>query len=203
MTSIIDYKSSGKTINAETLASGLNLQMLLYLFSATEKGAVFADHKPAGVLYTPVQIGDFDAEDSKQESFNQGLVDTKLRTQGLIIDDKKVVGAMEKDIAGRFIPAKLTSKGAFDSRSSVMPSDNMDRLRDMVYGNLTDAAESMLLGKIDAVPLVVAKRKACTYCGYADICGNPDGEVCCTPDAERTAEAADILGKKPKKGEKS
>ena len=199
---VIDYKSSGKSIDENTLAGGLNLQMLLYLFSATEKGAVFGDCEPAGVLYTPIQIGEFDAEESRQNSFNQSLVDSKLRTQGLLIDDMDVVEAMEKDVCGRFIPAKLTAKGTFDSRSSVMPSDNMQKLRELVYNSLTEAAESMLAGEIEAVPLMRGKRKPCTYCGYADICGNPNGDICRVPDISKAEKAAEILGKKLKKGGK-
>ena len=193
---VIDYKSSGKSIDENTLASGINLQMLLYLFSLTENGAEFEECEPAGVLYAPIQMSEFEAEEQKLDSFNQALVDSKLRTQGLLIDDIDVIEAMEKDVKGRFIPAKLTAKGNFDSRSSVMPSANMTGLREMVYDSLTEAAESMLAGKIEALPLARGKKKPCTYCGYADICGNPDGAVYRLPDAEKTEKAAELLGKK-------
>lgn len=66
----------------------------------------------------------------------------------------------------------------------------------MVYDSLTEAAESMLAGKIEAIPLARGKKKPCTYCGYADICGNPDGAVYRLPDAEKTDKAAELLGKK-------
>ncbi|MDE6679619.1 MAG: PD-(D/E)XK nuclease family protein, partial [Ruminococcus sp.] len=52
---IIDYKSIVKTknITVETLAGGLNLQMLIYLFVATEENGFFSGYIPAGVLYSP------------------------------------------------------------------------------------------------------------------------------------------------------
>lgn len=197
---VIDYKSSEKTIDALSLASGLNLQMLLYMFAATENGAEFEGYAPAGVLYTPVQIGELDADESKDFSFNQSGVDSKLRTRGLLIDDVSVANAMEHEVGGRFIPAKLTAKGAFDSRSSVIHEDNISRLRDNVYSSLTSAAEAMLGGHIEAVPLKIAKKVPCTYCDFIDICGNHDGSVSRQPSEEALADAADILGKSKKGG---
>ena len=197
---VIDYKSSEKTIDEFSLASGLNLQMLLYMFAATEGSAEFADFKPAGVLYTPIQIGELDADDSKDNTFNQSGVDSKLRTRGLLIDDVAVANAMEHEVGGRYIPAKLTAKGGFDSRSSVIPEGNISRLRDNVYTTLTAAAEAMLGGHIEAVPLKNGKKLPCSYCDYVDICGNHDGAVSRQPSEEALTEAADILGKTKKGG---
>ena len=197
---VIDYKSSEKSINEFTLAGGLNLQMLLYIFAATETGSKFDGYSPAGVLYTPIQIDELKAEEAKDDTFNQAAVDSELRTKGIIIDDMSVAEAMEHDLKGRFIPAKKTTKDVFDSRSSVMPAANMSRLRKNVYSSLVNAAESMLSGSIEAVPLKNGKKLPCTYCDYSDICGNPDGAVSRQPDAEKLAEAADILGKGTKGG---
>ena len=108
--------------------------------------------------------------------------------------------AMEHDLKGRFIPAKKTANNVFDSHSSVIPAANMGRLRENVYSSLTEAAESMLSGKIEAVPLKNAKKVPYKYCDYADICGNRDGAVNRLPDAEKLAEAEDILGKNKKGG---
>ena len=198
---IIDYKSSEKKIDAMTLASGKNLQMLLYLFAATEKGAKFEKCEPAGVLYTPIQIGELNADDAKEPTFNQSTVDSKLKTQGLIIDNINVVKAMEHDIEGRYIPAKLTKSNVFDKRSSVMPMGNMHLLRDNIYACLIDAAEDMLSGNIEAIPMVIDKKKPCSYCRYSDICGNPEGTVFRVPDVSKIEEALKILGKDNKEGE--
>ena len=197
---VIDYKSSEKTIDEFSLASGLNLQMLLYMFAATEKGGEFAGFTPAGVLYTPIQIGELTADESKDNSFNQSGIDSKLRTRGLLLDDVSVANAMEHEVCGRFIPAKLTAKGGFDSRSSVIPSDNLPLLRENVYSSLVSAAEAMLGGNIEAVPLKEGKKLPCTYCAFIDVCGNHDGAVSRQPSEEALAEAAEILGKSKKGG---
>ena len=198
---IIDYKSSGKKIDALTLASGKNLQMLLYLFASTEKSAVFKNYEPAGVLYTPIQMGELDADDAKEMTFNQSTVDLKLKTQGLIIDNINVVKAMEHDVEGRFIPVKLTKNNVFDKRSSVIPLENIHLLRDNVYASLIDAAKNMLSGNIEAIPMVIDKNKPCIYCKFSDICGNPEGNIFRTPDISKIEEAERILGKNKKEGD--
>ena len=196
--SVIDYKSSEKTIDEYTLASGQNLQMLLYLFAVTEKGSEFEGYSPAGVLYTPIQIGELEAEESKIDTYNQICVDSKLKTKGLVVDDVSVANAMEHDVKGRFIPVKLTSKGLFDSRSSVIPQSNIACLRNYVYSTLIGSAESMLDGCIDAIPLKNGKKSPCNYCNYSDICGNNDNILIKQPTEDKIVEAAEILGKKMK-----
>lgn len=198
---VIDYKSSSKSIDEFTLAAGTNLQMLLYLFAATEKGAVFEGHEPAGALYTPVSLDEFTSEAAKQSTYNQGLVDSLLRTQGILIDDMAVIDAMEHDIAGRFIPARLKKNGEYDSRSSVMPAGNMSQLKETVYSRLVEAAESMLAGHTEAIPLANGKKKPCSYCKFSNICGNPDGSISRVPDDEKLRSAEAVLGKTKRGGE--
>ncbi len=205
---IVDYKSSIKKIDEHTLADGLNLQMLIYLFAAVDRGALYDGFIPAGVLYTPVSMDDLKPDDMKILSYNQSAVDSKLKTTGLLIDDKNVLESMEHGIGGRFIPAKLTSKGSYDSRcSSVISGELMNDLKNFVYQHLIDAAESMYSGSIEAVPLLNRKKLYCKYCEFVDICGNGDGTVFRESDADKIKESERLLGKsenaKDKKGGKT
>ena len=115
---------------------------------------------------------------------------------------------MEHGIGGRFIPAKLTSKGSYDSRcSSVISGELMNDLKNFVYQHLIDAAESMYSGSIEAVPLLNRKKLYCKYCEFVDICGNGDGTVFRESDADKIKESERLLGKsenaKDKKGGKT
>ena len=47
---IIDYKSSKKQINEVSLASGINMQTLTYLFAVCDENGAYSDYKPAGVF---------------------------------------------------------------------------------------------------------------------------------------------------------
>ncbi len=193
---ISDYKSSGKKISAETLAGGLNLQMLLYLFAASEKNAVYGDYIPAGVLYTPIHLNDFNTEESKEMSYNQSGIDSQLKTTGLLIDDADVLEAMEHGIGGRYIPAQAKVGGGLYKNSSVISYSGMKKLKNYVYRILVETAESMYSGKIEAIPLAAAKGLACNYCRFSDICGNGDGLIFRDIDTEKLEEAKEILGGK-------
>ncbi|MBR0140827.1 MAG: PD-(D/E)XK nuclease family protein, partial [Ruminococcus sp.] len=197
---IIDYKSSKKEINSENLASGLNMQMLLYLFAATDSGGIYDGYVPAGVLYSPVKIKDIAIDDSKDKSFNQSEVNKSLKTTGLVLGSKKVINAMEKNGAGNYIPAKIGAKGDISKTSSCISSEGMKKLKEYTYGKLVEMAESLLSGNAEPVPLMSGKSSPCDFCGYADICGNSDGSIISrTPDEEELEKVEKILSDKLEK----
>lgn len=198
---IIDYKSSKKKINASNLANGINLQMLLYLFIATEKGGKYENYIPAGVLYSPIRISDLsDIEDSKNIYGESGIF-SQLKSTGLLIDDKDVLNAMENDIKGNFINVNLNKDGSFSASSDLISSGNMDNLKEFLYKSIVDMAESVHSGNIDALPL--KNEKPCDFCKFSNICGKGDYSVCRKSDIEKKKEVDEILSrdkeKKPKK----
>lgn len=193
---IVDYKSSRKTITAETLGSGINMQMLLYLFASADKGGIYEGCEPAGVLYSPVQISEVKLESHRVDSFNSSAVDTSLKTSGLVLSDMDVLNAMEKDVAGRYIPVKLSKNGDIDARSGCISEEGMKRLKDYTYGKLTAMAESLYSGNVEAEPLMMGGTLPCSYCDYINICDNSKLERYRTPDEAAVAEAAEILDMK-------
>lgn len=188
---IIDYKSSKKFITSETLGSGINLQMLLYLFASTDKGGLYDEFIPAGVLYSPVQISDdLKIENSKENSENITQINSSLKASGLVLNDYKVLNAMENQVKGNYIPVK-----------SCITSDGMKQLREFVYRKLSEMAESLLNGDAEALPLLVGKSLPCEYCNYINICDNSLMTRYRTPDEESTAEAEEILNLKTEEQE--
>lgn len=200
---IIDYKSSQKDITAKSLAGGINMQMLLYLFAATDKGGIYEGYEPAGVLYSPVRISNVSPEDHKVDSVNEKAVSSSLKTSGLVLGDMDVLEAMEQNIRGEFIPVKLDKDGVPDKYSDCITEEGMKRLREYTYGKLTSMAESLLSGNAEAVPLIFGGNTPCTYCGYINICDNSEMNRQRTPDPESLAEAEDILGQKYEKKEEN
>ncbi|MBQ6252706.1 PD-(D/E)XK nuclease family protein [Ruminococcus sp.] len=193
---IIDYKSSRKDITPETLACGINMQMLLYLFASTDKDGLYEGFEPAGVLYSPVRISDVHLESHKVGSKNSGAVKESLRTSGLVLGDMDILRAMEKDVRGEFIPVKLDKNGVPDKRSSCISAEGMTQLRNYTYGKLVEMAESLLAGNAEAVPLVLDGKIPCNYCDYINICDNSELLSRRVPDEAQVAEAAGILGRK-------
>lgn len=193
---IIDYKSSRKDITAESLAGGINMQMLLYLFAATDKGGIYEGYEPAGVLYSPVRISEVAPEEHKVDSVNEKAISSSLKTSGLVLGDMDVLEAMEQNVRGEFIPVKLDKNGVPDKSSDCITAEGMERLREYTYDKLTDMAESLLSGNAEAIPLVIGGNTPCSYCGYINICDNSEMKRQRTPEPESLAGAEEILGKK-------
>ena len=193
---IVDYKSSRKEISAETLASGINMQMLLYLFACVEKGGAYEGCKPAGVLYSPIRISEIKLEPHRIDSVNSSAVNSSLKTSGLVLGDKEVLGAMERSVSGVYIPAKLGKNGEIDEKSSCISEKGMERLKEFTYGKLTDMAKNLMRGEIEAMPLKTAKSDPCSYCDYSNICDSTSITEYRLPDPESTAQAEAILSMK-------
>lgn len=204
---IIDYKSSKKEIDVYHLANGLNLQMLLYMFMATEDGAAYSGYTPAGVLYFPVSISEIKSADVKPkpetDTDKKPELDKALRATGLLVNDKKVLNAMEEGIKGVYIPVSTKTR-----TSSIISSDKVTELKEFVYGSVVEMAELMYNGNIDANPLVRDKndtysKLTCSYCDFCDICGNGNASVCHGTNTEKEEKVKEILPKEEKgKGKK-
>lgn len=191
---IIDYKSSKKKITPESLAGGVNLQMLLYLFASTEKKGIFGDSIPAGVLYSPVYP---DTSDSG--------INSALKSTGLVLGQRKVLNAMETDIKGKFIPVKFNSDNKTLNRynNSCITSSGMEWLRNYIYNNLREMAVSLLKGDVDALPQCIGDSAPCDYCDYVNICDNSMLTRYRTSDEKLIDEAKEILNQRLEKTEEN
>lgn len=171
---VVDYKTGPKAFRLSEVAAGLNLQMLLYIFSLWDNGAARygGEVVPAGVLYLPAGLPVIDAkpDESGEERARDHI--RAMRMNGLLLDDAAVLAAMESDGAGLFIPAKLTRGGALDARSSVASLAQLGRLRRRAERLLGEMANSLRAGKVAAAPARGKDVDACAYCDYRAVCGH-------------------------------
>ncbi|MBE6852044.1 MAG: hypothetical protein E7505_01020 [Ruminococcus sp.] len=176
---IVDYKTGVKKFNLDHILFGIDMQMLLYLFSITGSDGPFGSSVPAGVLYMPSGKISLDRERSDNDGLDAYL-NKYYHMSGVLLKELRVLQAMEEHIEGIYIPAKLTSaarkKGSFelDKRyTSCLTRSQFERLRKHTDRLLTDMAEKLYSGDISASPLNYdKKRSVCSYCDYHDICGN-------------------------------
>jgi ATP-dependent nuclease, subunit B len=168
---VVDYKSGKKDFRLEDVLSGLNMQMLLYLFTIEENGKdTLAQAEPAGVLYMPLHESYLPAERS-EDAEQAGKKRTKQRTMsGLVLDDEEVIYGMEAAAAGVYIPVKIGKNGP-DARSALATRADMGRLAHKVKEQVAGIAEALAKGQIAAWPVDSADYPACQYCDYRTVCG--------------------------------
>ncbi|MDD6276328.1 MAG: PD-(D/E)XK nuclease family protein [Clostridia bacterium] len=171
---VIDYKSGGKNFDLSEVFSGLNMQMLIYLFAIWKNG--FRDSKdivPAGVLYMPVKAPVVTTErDGSEEEINSEKLKS-VKMSGMVLNDSRVIYAMDSDHNGRFVPAKITKSG--ENSGTLITIGQMGLLMKRVEKILSDMAMSLHDGKIPVMPAhsdksVSAYKNVCEFCDYSDVC---------------------------------
>ena len=94
----------------------------------------------------------------------------------MLIGDEEIVAHMEKDMAGRFIPAKIDarSKKLRGNFISVMQLEKLGKKMDEIIAGMGNSLHD---GIIPAKPAFgPGHSETCTYCDYKDICMKEDPE---------------------------
>ena len=101
-----------------------------------------------------------------------------LRMSGIVLDEDRVLRAMERELEGRYIPAKKKKDNTFTAGSTVQSGEDFLRLRQVVYQNIREMAEDLTKGKVAPLPARGGKVKdPCSYCPYHQLCNNAGGTV--------------------------
>lgn len=175
---VIDYKSGTKDFRLEEVAYGLNMQMLIYLFAACgDENRTFGTPQPAGVLYLPSRL---EAVDTTVDASAQSVaaeVSESLRMKGMLLEDETVLRAMEHDLAGVYIPPRITQKGAFSKNSQVYSREAFQKIREVVYRNITAMGSDLQQGRVAPCPVRDGHNDPCRYCPYTGLCNNTAPEA--------------------------
>ncbi|MBQ8904921.1 MAG: PD-(D/E)XK nuclease family protein [Ruminococcus sp.] len=199
---VIDYKTGAKRFNLGHLLYGLDMQMLLYLFTILSKQGRYAGAKPAGVLYMPA--GAAECKRDRGAGTIADYLNKNYCMNGVLLRKRSVLTAMEEALAGVYIPAQLAKEDdggdcpmLKKGSASFLTADAFERVYTHMQTVLTDMAQRLYEGNVAAEPLIAQRRESpCTYCLLGDVCGNADGAVCRVADEE----AADAFAKQLTEG---
>lgn len=175
---IIDYKTGEERFKMSNIANGIKIQMLLYLLAVLRNGSKKYGNGgillPAGVLYVPASLSYKDTAPANEdgEKLSESAQSKELKYSGLLLDNEKVLDAMEKGVGGEFIPVDKNKDGKLSKSSSVVSAEIFDRIFDSIEIRIKNMAESLYFGEIDAFP----EEKACEYCDYRSVCRFEDGD---------------------------
>ncbi len=161
---IVDYKSGGKQFDLSDVFYGMNMQMLIYLFTLTNSGS-YKGAVPAGILYMPSKRPIHTTSD-KDELANIKKMDADMRMNGLLADDAVSLTAMDKELSGRFVPYAPDGK-----KNSVIEAADLELVGKLVVEMLKKAGNSILSGCADIRPTdSVSSKSVCKYCNYRSVC---------------------------------
>ena len=167
---VVDYKTGGKDFVLSDVLHGLNMQMLVYLFSIWENGTEkYGDVVPAGVLYMPSGVKTISADKNVSEEELDKERKKQSKMKGLVLENTIVIEGMEDGGKGIFIPAEIDKNG--NAKGDVISLLQMGKLKTRIDSLLQKMAEELHLGAINACPVSGTDYdKVCEYCDYGDIC---------------------------------
>ncbi len=175
---VIDYKTGPKKFSYEDIKIGLNIQLLLYLFSAWKsEGTEFfksaaesGDLLPAGAVYLSLRPGDVLNDGLLSEEEARKLALSKVERSGIVVDDKDVLDAMDRGITGEFAPVKKNKDGSFRAGSSLASLERFGELYREMEEVVTGIAKKMKEGCAAANPLSRGGSTPCSWCKFSSFC---------------------------------
>lgn len=164
---VIDYKKSEKIFNLEKIALGLDLQMLLYLFSLWENGEERFGMKiaPAGAMYVETNPSMNKSTGVGAEPLSRGTVSGFVVKHGE--DGFSLARAMEPELEGKYIPVKKTKNSISDK--NMFGVEALETLKAEVIDTVLKNVSEMRAGNADAKP-ITTDDSPCEYCTMKPLC---------------------------------
>ncbi len=173
---VIDYKTGARKFDLNKFYNGLQMQLLVYLDALinNSENIVESQAMPGAILYFRIDDpilkskGDLTEEEIKEEILKE------LKLDGLLLNDLKVVKAMDKDLEpgthSLIIPANIKKAGDLGKNKALITMDQFELLRKYVNEKMVEICQDMIDGKIDIEPCKENKNTVCEYCSYSHIC---------------------------------
>lgn len=188
---VIDYKTGGKDFELGEVFSGLNMQMLVYLFAIWQNGEKkYKNVTPAGVLYFQAEnrrLSDGKITRNTDPLIAEEKLRKERRMQGVLLEDVNIVKAMENSGEGVFVPAAIDKKG--EVNGNVISLALLGKLKDKVNNLIKNMAEELQSGNISALPV----DGSCKWCSYKDVCKREENDAIKEFDAPSFADAIEML----------
>lgn len=175
---VVDYKTGKRQFSLAEVRMGLDVQMLLYLFTLQKQGSRKFGHEisPAGVLYFPARDEILSAQRNITPEKLQQERQKALRRTGLLLDQPEVLQAMEHEALTepQFLPIRVNRSGTLSG--SIASASQLGRLGQYVESLLHSIAREMRDGVIDADPCCRNESDSfCRFCPFASVCHFEDG----------------------------
>ncbi len=175
---VVDYKSGKKSFDLSAVRMGLDIQMLLYLFTLQKTGRarLGREIEPAGVLYLPARDDLLSVQRNISPEALQAEREKQLRRSGLLLAEPRVLQAMEHEALTqpRYLPLRVNKSGNLSG--SLASAAQLGQLGRYVETLLHDIAREVRGGNIDADPCCHTEEDSpCRYCEWAPACHFQDG----------------------------
>ncbi len=191
---VVDYKTGTKTLAPEKLISGLDMQMLIYLF-ALQQNQAYDNATAGGVLYMPSGQPKSDAYFQRGEtnSTREQILDEFYQKKGLVLDS--IVEKLDMEEQRRF--KTVFDYDENDHLFKVTPQQ-MEILHTHVENTILQMGQKLREGEISPNPYLKEEYSPCGRCGFADVCGKAQTECKKLNKKEKQEAVSALFGESPK-----
>ena len=176
---VVDYKTGSKEFSLDDVREGLNMQLLLYLFTicktesseikkefgCDENGSIL----PAGIQYLSSNIKTVSLDEFLSDNEINSRVESKLNRSGLFLDDKEILTAMNRDLDPSILNGVKTKDGEIIGKA-LASKEAFDMIFDELSQTVIKIAQSMRDGIADPYPKIRSGSSPCNYCKMNAIC---------------------------------
>lgn len=177
---IVDYKTGTKLFSLDDVEHGINIQMLLYLFTLCRNHSNSFTKKleledgiaptPAGILYLSANIPVIQAEDYGTEDAVLTQAASELKRSGLLLSDEVVLHAMNDQLSPAFLAGIKKNKDGEMVGKALIDREGFSSLYDQIHETVERITMALREGHADATPLQYGGRNPCEYCNMKPIC---------------------------------
>ena len=170
---IVDYKSGNKKFSLSDIYNGIEMQLLVYMDAVIEYAEKTGKkYIPGGILYFRVDDPIIKSRGELSEEKIKTEVLKKLKMDGLILSDIKVIKDMDENVGKTsfVIPVSLNADGSISKSSSTASEEEFELLRKHVRNKIMEFCSDMLDGVITIRPYKKGKELSCKYCSFMPIC---------------------------------
>lgn len=176
---VIDYKTGSKSFDLGDISSGINLQMLIYLFALCKNSSVSFkesigaenDPIPAGVIYLSSDIPVLKLDDYEDDSVILKKASSGFTRSGILLNDEEILTAMNHDLDSKFIAGISRSKKDESLSGKALTSrEHFEEAYEKLQDVVSSTAREIFSGRADAAPKKIGKKIPCTYCKAKPFC---------------------------------
>ncbi len=178
---IVDYKTGTKIFSLEDVKHGINIQMLLYLFTLCRnsdspfcRSLGLADGKtptPAGVVYLSANVPVVSVEDYDGEEAVLKKASASLKRSGLLLAEEDILKAMNASLSPTFLAGIKKNKDGVLVGDALTDRESFNKLYEQIRSTVESITEELRGGVADARPLQYHQSKdPCAYCQMKPIC---------------------------------
>ena len=176
---VIDYKTGSKEFSLSDIKEGLNLQLLIYIFSLSQKNTEFAKQLGCAVDQAPIPVAahylssaisqkKLDAPKSREEILDDAS--SRLSRSGVYRNDPGLLSALNSDLNKSMLGGISSKDGEVFTGRGLVDPDDFDGLYSELERTVCDIASEMKSGRADAKTRSENLDEPCEYCKMRSVC---------------------------------